>query len=176
MMTGLTTLMRSDAHMRSLTRLAALAAAAAIVSASAGASDMDYLDVDPASLKVEERCLNAPNDFRREAWLTDDVYDQRFHWVEVSGQARSVLIEFENSCRMLDVGRRVLPASAALCAPRTVRSGTRMCRTENLYIVPNEQAARDLALRIQLDRARAEGRDLPEDNREAADALRGASR
>lgn len=163
--------------MRSLTRLAALAAAAAaMTSAPAGASDVDYLEVDPATLKVEERCLNAPNDFRREAWLTDDVYDQRFHWVEVSGRARSVLIEFENSCRMLDVGRRVLPASAALCAPRTVRSGTRMCRTENLYIVPNEQAARDLALRIQLDRARAEGRELPDDNREAANALRGASR
>ncbi|WBQ08802.1 hypothetical protein L2D01_07775 [Hyphomonadaceae bacterium ML37] len=159
--------------MRSLTCLAALAAA--MMSAPASALDADYLEIDPASVKVEERCLNAPNDFRREAWLTDDVYDQRFHWVEVSGQARSVLIEFENSCRMLDVGRRVLPASAALCAPRTVRSGTRMCRTENLYIVPNEQAARDLALRIQLDRARAGGRDLPQDNREAAAALRGAS-
>jgi hypothetical protein len=161
--------------MRSLSCLAALAAAA-MISAPAGASDVDYLNVDPASLKVAERCLNAPNDFRREAWLTDDVYDQRFHWVEVSGQARSVLIEFENSCRMLDVGRRVLPASAALCAPRTVRSGTRMCRTENLYIVPNEQAARDLALRIQLDRARAEGANLPDDNRAAAQLLRGASR
>lgn len=173
---GLTTLMRSDALMRSLTCLAALAAAVTMMSAPAGASDVNYLEVDPASVKVAERCLNAPNDFRREAWLTDDVYDQRFHWVEVSGQARSVLIEFERSCRMLDVGRRVLPASAALCAPRTVRSGTRMCRTENLYIVPNEQAARDLALRIQLDRARAEGRDLPQDNREAAQLLRGASR
>ncbi|MCC5997172.1 MAG: hypothetical protein JJU18_12480 [Oceanicaulis sp.] len=162
--------------MRPLTCLAALATAAAMMSAPAGASDADYLDADPATLAVAERCLPAPNDVRRQAWLTDDVYDQRFHWVEVSGQARSVLIEFENSCRMLDVGRRVLPAGAALCAPRTVYSGTRQCRTENLYIVPNEQAARDLALRIQLDRARAEGRDLPDDNREAANLLRGASR
>jgi hypothetical protein len=162
--------------MRSLTCLAALAAAAAIMSAPAGASDVDYLDADPASLKVAERCLNAPNDVRRQAWLTDDVYDQRFHWVEVSGQARSVLIEFENSCRMLDVGRRVLPVGDALCAPRTVTLGTRQCRTESLYIVPNLDAARDLALRIQLDRARAEGANLPDDNREAAQLLRGASR
>ncbi|MBI1264934.1 MAG: hypothetical protein GC187_09395 [Alphaproteobacteria bacterium] len=162
--------------MRSLTCLAALAAATAMMSAPAGASDIDYLEIDPASVQVAERCLAPPNDFRREAWLTDDVYDQRFHWVEVSGQARSVLIQFEEPCRMLDVGRRVLPASAALCAPRTVRSGTRQCRTESLYIVPNEQAARDLALRIQLDRARAQGRELPQDNREAAELLRGASR
>lgn len=161
--------------MRSLFLPAALAAAA-MMSAPAGASDADYLNVDPASVQVAERCVVPPNDFRREAWLTDDVYEQRFHWVEVSGQARSVLIQFEEPCRMLDVGRRVLPASAALCAPRTVRSGTRMCRTESLYIVPNEQAARDLALRIQLDRARAQGRDLPQDNREAAALLRGASR
>ncbi len=162
--------------MRSLTCLAGLAGAAALLTAPAGASDVDFLEIDPASVKVEERCLNAPNEFRREAWLTDDIYDQRFHWVEVSGQARSVLIEFESSCRMLDVGRRVLPASAALCAPRSVRSGTRMCRTQNLYIVPNEQAARDLALRIQLDRARADGASLPHDNREAADALRAGAR
>ncbi|KAA5804711.1 hypothetical protein F1654_01535 [Alkalicaulis satelles] len=163
--------------MRSLTALAALSAAAALLFVpSALAGETDFLNAEPAEFKVAERCLNAPNDFRREAWLTDDVYDQRFHWVEVSGQARSVLIEFERSCRMLDVGRRVLPASAALCAPRTVYSGTRQCRTQNLYVVPNEAAARDLALRIQLDRARAGGASLPEDNRQAADALRGASR
>ncbi len=134
-----------------------------------------FLDHDPAEYAIEGACLSTHLRVRERVRLGDRVFDSRFAWADVTGRNTSVLVAFRDSCDAARFGVPPIPR----CAPRAQTYNGEICVVDELYILPDEVAARALALRILVDEARTDGAALPSDNRAAAQSLidaAGASR
>ena len=127
---------------------------------------LSFLDRDPAEYALTSRCLPVNRRMRERVRLGDAVFEQRFIWGDLTGRDYSVMAQFKRSCDAIRFGAPAIPRCAG-----AVQIGTQICEVEELYIVPNEHAARALALRILVDEARENGADLPASNADAAQML-----
>ena len=124
----------------------------------------DYLTVSPGDVAYDRVCTPRQLAVVYGESLIDKALDGRFHFVKRSGQGNGLLIEFDDRCDGLQRG----PAANASLTNRCVGSRVRFeffqtCRVDALYRVPNATSARAIALSIQVERARADGMDLPAD-------------
>lgn len=97
--------------------------------------------------------------------MSDEVFDNRFTYAEMNGFYDGLLVELEWSCREIQFQRGTPLVKEAL-----FRAKGQLCRVKDIYDVPNERAARALAVNIMVREARAAGEDLPEDPIAAASA------
>lgn len=100
-------------------------------------------------------------------WLpmSDDVFDDRFTYAEMNGWYDGLLVELTWSCREIQFRR-----GAPLMKQALFRANGQLCAVKDIYHVPNEHAARALAINIMVRRARAAGDELPDDPVAAASA------
>ena len=144
--------------------MSALAFAAPHAFANSEHTFEDYLTVSPEDVAYDQVCTPRQSQVVYGESLIDDALDGRFHFVKRSGQGNGLLIEFDNRCDGLQRG----PATNAALRNRCVGSRVRFeffqtCRVDALYRVPNPTSAHAVALSIQVERARAEGMELPDD-------------
>ncbi|MEL6569750.1 MAG: hypothetical protein AAFQ22_15145 [Pseudomonadota bacterium] len=153
--------------LKSITLAAALAVTAFTAPHAFAKSELtfeDYLTVSPDDVAYDQICTPRRLNVVYGESLIDEALDARFHFVKRSGQGNGLLIEFDDRCEGLQRGTATNSSLTNRCVGSRVRfEFFQTCRVDALYRVPNATSARAIALSIQVERARAEGMDLPED-------------
>ena len=121
----------------------------------------NYFGIDPAEYARRADRIDPVFAYNERAF-DEAVFDRRFVWAEYS-RNRSVLVVFAAPC---DALRYATPVPGR--ATGTFVYAGRRCRTDGLYMVPDEAAGRALALQILVDEARRGGERLPASDVEAA--------
>lgn len=173
---------RSETMIRSA--LAIATASLFIAACTTVAGDSDTLDevaaleaqaafeIDVQTARVAEICLAPPRRAFQGRYLEGDLFDARFYHTRVDGRGgRHMLVEFSNSCLAIRNAGADLGPRTPFCETDVVRFSNERCMVERIYEVPNEASARALAIKLQVERAREAGVELPENDIEAAAIL-----
>ena len=153
--------------------LSLLAAAVLMAgTAQAGAPSTDSLDAqtavfvtaDPAEFALPFVRPRQPNNVWRWVRMRDREFNDRFAFAEMNGYDDGLLVELERSCRELFRSSGAVP----LFKDAMFRINGQLCQVRDIYAVPDEAAARALAINIMVRHEREAGEVFPEDPFEAA--------
>ena len=134
--------------------------------ASVNEETAEYVQADPAEYALPFiRPRGAASVFR---WvrLRDRAFNDRFAYAQMNGYYDGLLVELDKPCRELFRSSGAVP----LVKHEFFRVNDTLCSTKEIYVVPNEAAARALAVNIQVREARENGEEWPEDPMDAATA------
>ncbi len=126
-----------------------------------------YVAADPAEYSLPFVRPRGSGSVWRWVRLRDRAFNDRFAYAEMNGYYGGLLVELDKPCRELFRSSGAVP----LFKDEFFRVNGQLCSVKEIYAVPNEAAARALAVNIQVRHTREDGEEWPEDPMPAAAAF-----